>query len=247
MAARILFGLFAVLFISQAQGGMVNADGPSDTDWTYDVQKSSKVIVGSDVYGIILWKDRTTVTIDLTSDTKGASKDTIKQFRKAIKMWNKCMQGRVTVKEVKGGGNYFARYREQCGSSSTAVASATLPHGYDGDGDGTICFTNVLNARTPQLKLNTFLHEVGHMMGLRHTHDYRENGSYEPEPDRYLYFKYNKKSIMSYTSYAPDRHLTKGDCAGTRKLYQEARKAKCLNVKSQENRKVCRPFKTIRP
>lgn len=239
-----VFSLFCVRF---AEAAIATGNTDKDGEWTYAVAGSSKIIVGSDVYGIFLWKDGSTVTIDLTTRTSRASKSMIKEFRKAIKMWNKCMKGRVTVREVKGGADYFAEYSEVCSNNPSWVASATLPHGYDGKGDGYICVTPRLDERTPALKRITLLHEIGHMMGLRHTHDYRENGSYETEPGRYLYYKYNKNSIMSYNSYAPNRKLTKGDCDGTRKLYEEARNAKCLNVKDQQGNKVCRPFITISP
>lgn len=248
-----LGAVFSTVLVALAMTVVASIDPAEQelqTGWTYAMSNSSKIIIGSDVYGIVLWKPGTTVTIDLTSRTAGASANTMAQFRKAIKMWNSCMNGRVKVVETKRGqvGHYTAVYSRRCCGSSSAVACATLPHGYSkGKNDNIICFSTVLNNRVPKLKRNTFLHELGHLMGLRHTHDFRENGSYEPEPDRVAYFSYNKNSIMSYTSYSPNRRFTKDDCQGTKKLYSKIRTENCIYAWTQDNKWKCSKFKTISP
>lgn len=211
-------------------------------DSSDDLADAAKVIVGSDDQGILLWKDKTVITFDLTSEST-LPKAVTKNIRNALKMWNKCMRGRVTFKEVKKNGNYVVNNGAVC--TTTSLASITYTESYKTSSKPRLCVTSRLVVLSKQAQMNSLLHDFGHVLGLQHTHHYRKLGTYATQLDSYLYSKFEENSIMSYTSYAPDRKFTSKDCKNTKKLYDEAATGKCVNVRDMKNKKRCVPFKTI--
>jgi len=191
------------------------------------------LFVGVTKGSLALWKSGSVINWIARMDgypTRQHAMEAATALFKATTRWNQAMDGRVKFQ-------YVTKYDDACfqliygGNRGNVLASAFFPDHHQ----NALNSLKVYDAQFfPQHKpfiVNTFLHEIGHILGLRHEHSHSGVPGWIPPEDRangaesVVWGVKNPKSVMAYYK---GQDIQESDVISIRKAYDELQDGKLI-------------------
>lgn len=159
---------------------------------------------------VLYWRFRES-TLAAFEDPAAVKKASREVFAKAVTAWGKAAP--VIFKEARSNCDFEIALRkaDDCDSSGCVLASAFFPDA----GRHELVLYPELFAQSEEEQVETLVHELGHVFGLRHFFAQVSETAWPSE----IFGTHSKFSIMNY---GPDSKLTAEDKADLRRLYRSA-------------------------
>ncbi|ACU60954.1 matrixin family metalloprotease [Chitinophaga pinensis] len=158
-------------------------------------------------------------------------KDTVRQlFAKALVKWGKAAPVRFTEDKDLWDFEIVVLSSNKCNASGCVLASAFFPDA----GQHKFNVYPILFEQKDEEQIDTFVHETGHIFGLRHFFAKTKEAAFPSE----IFGTHEKFTIMNYGSLS---QLTDADKADLLRLYQQAWSRQLTNINGTPIRFV-RPF-----
>lgn len=161
---------------------------------------------------------------------KAAAKELLGE---AILAWGDANPIKFTQQDDAWDFEIVIRENDQCNVSGCVLASAFFPD----TGRHKLVLYPKLFSQSKREQVDTLIHEVGHIFGLRHFFAKVSEGSWPAE----IFGTHNRFTIMNY---GEDSTLTDADKSDLKKLYQAAWSGELKNINGTEIRFV-KPYHTL--
>lgn len=166
-------------------------------------------------------------------DPEAAKTAIEKLFGECLLKWDDAAPVKFTKRDNAYDFEIVMREADRCSVNGCVLASAFFPDA----GSHELRLYPKLFEQSKQEQIETFIHEIGHVFGLRH---FFANVSETAWPSQ-IFGKHNRFSIMNYGS---DSMLTSADKKDLKKLYEAAWSGELTQINGTPIRLV-KPFHTI--
>jgi len=177
-----------------------------------------EIVVDASEGFVPLWAKDTTLrwrfresTFKAFEDPEAAKAATEKLFAEAIFVWGDAAPIKFAKRDDAWDFEIVMRQSDDCDINGCVLASAFFPDA----GRHKLTIYPQMFAQNDREQLETMIHEIGHIFGLRHFFALISESEWPAE----IFGRHHKFSIMNY---GKDSKLTKHDKADLKKLYQRA-------------------------
>ncbi len=164
-----------------------------------------EIFLGERLGSIVLWEPGSVINWIARADNYPTKEDALKAayaMHHAAEQWNKVMGGRVRFQYVSQFDNACFKL-EYGGDSGDNLALAFLPDDWQNSLNTVYVYKLLLEPPHRQYMMNTMLHELGHVLGMKHEHSHSGTDWLPPDdteygPESIIYGPRNPKSVMAY-------------------------------------------------
>ncbi len=196
--------------------------------WTQEHDGVAEIYLGMDRGALHLWESGCVINWTARRDgwpNKNTAEQAIRATWNACETWNKVMEGRVTFKYVSNLSDAAFELRFDKWGRDGLLASAFFPNEYRRDLNFLRVYRSSFDSRYTHLYrlYNTMLHELGHILGLRHEFAHEK----EKWAESILFGVKNEKSVMAYY---PSQEIQETDVVFIRKAYDELKHGETVHA-----------------
>ncbi len=179
----------------------------------------AEIYLGIERGALHLWESGCVINWTARRDgwpSRRSARKAVRATMDACNAWNKVMDGRVTFQYVSNLSDAAIELRFDKDGREGLLASAFFPNEYRRDLNFLRVYSSSFDRRyRRRYRLyNTMLHEIGHILGLRHEFAHET----EKGMESILFGTRNKKSVMAYY---PSQEIQDTDIDFIRKAYDE--------------------------
>jgi hypothetical protein len=186
----------------------------------------AEIVLDASAGFIPLWAEQTTLrwrfrerSFAHLTDAAGAKAEIRRILAAALLEWGAAAPVRFTEDDDLWDFEIVMRSVDQCTNAGCVLASAFFPDG----GRHELTLYPILFEQSPEEQLDTMLHEIGHVFGLRHFFAQVSEAGFKSE----IFGKHSKFSIMNYGELSK---LTPADKSDLQRLYRFAWKGMLTEI-----------------